>query len=399
MEKYEREIRICRCVHYASGLSVRLISASQTVFSIPETIMTAAGITGDSSLSPEQQTGSSSARYASTPAGENYIILQIAPELFAYVGPFLVESPSSAYMTSLIRSGVIRLRDKNAVQEHLSSLLVLSSKQFYYLGELLEMLFSSESDAPPDVSGEATVTPDEARIPDSYFIRSQDYRSELFLHSPYMVEQEICHFISSGDTDGALRVLAEINSRPRAKLAKNTVRSLKNSMICSCAFMARAAIAGGVSADEAFTLSDTFIQEIEAASDIRSILDYEVKMVRGYTAAVKALSSKGRSKPVMQAVDYINAHLCEELSIGTIADAVFLNPNYLSGLFVKETGETLHSFIIRRRIEDAAFMVRYTEEPFAEIASFYRFCSQSHFTQCFREILGTTPGRYRNSKT
>ena len=399
MEKYEREIRICRCVHYASGLSVRLISASQTVFSIPETIMTTAGITGDSSLSPEQQTGSSSARYASTPAGENYIILQIAPELFAYVGPFLVESPSSAYMTSLIRSGVIRLRDKNAVQEHLSSLLVLSSKQFYYLGELLEMLFSSESDAPPDVSGEVTVTPDEVRIPDSYFIRSQDYRSELFLHSPYMVEQEICHFISSGDTDGALRVLAEINSRPRAKLAKNTVRSLKNSMICSCAFMARAAIAGGVSADEAFTLSDTFIQEIEAASDIRSILDYEVKMVRGYTAAVKALSSKGRSKPVMQAVDYINAHLCEELSIGTIADAVFLNPNYLSGLFVKETGETLHSFIIRRRIEDAAFMVRYTEEPFAEIASFYRFCSQSHFTQCSREILGTTPGRYRNAKT
>lgn len=162
--------------------------------------------------------------------------------------------------------------------------------------------------------------------------------------------------------------------------------------------MARAAISGGVSPDEAFTLSDAYIQEIEASADIRRIISYETEMVKGYTAAVKASAGLGQSKAVSQTVAYINSHLCEELTTESIADAVFLNPNYLSGLFAKETGETVHRFIIRRRVEEAEFFVRNTSESFADIASFYRFCSQSHFTKCFREIMGITPGKCRNGK-
>lgn len=415
MAQYRREIQVCRCFHYSAGLPVRLITGSRVMFSMPEKITTAVDVTGDESISSELQLmvfesdteihdSHSPVRYAANQVGENYIILHAAPELSVSVGPFLAEPATSSYITGLVRSGVLKLHDKAPMQEYLDSLPVLTSKQFYYLGKLLEMLFLPDGVSIPELSvSEPAKKNDTERdlsagtqIPDSYFIRSQDYRSELFLHSPYMVEQEICHFISAGDTDGALRVLSEINSRPRAQLAKNTVRSLKNSMICSCAFMARAAISGGVSADEAFTLSDAYIQDIESANDIRRILAYETEMVKGYTAAVKSLAGKGLSRTVSQAIDYVNSHLCEELSVGMIADAVFLNPNYLSGLFAKETGETIHSFIIRRRIEEAGFFVRNTAESFADIASFYRFCSQSHFTRCFREIMGTTPGKYRN---
>ena len=405
MKDFSWKIRICRTLYYATGLPVRLTAGGKDVFSMPEKIVTAADVIGDASLMQdalaEDSGASADVHYSATPAGERFAVIRPEAGTFVSVGPFLVEQPSDAFIAGLVRSGALKLHSREAMREYLNSLPVLSARQYYYTGKLIEMLFNTEGlkRASTPATGMADEGDDyvsEAGIPDSYFIRSQEYKSELFLHSPYMVEQEICHFISLGDTDGALHVLSEINSSPRAQLAKNTLRSLKNSMICSCAFMARAAIAGGLSADEAFTLSDAYIQEIESAGGAARVLAYETEMVRGYTAAVKSAAGRDWSKTVHQAADYINSHLCEDLSVEKIADAVFLNPNYLSGIFARETGETVHSFIIRRRIEEAGFFVRNTDESFADIASFYRFCSQSHFTRCFREIMGTTPGKYRN---
>lgn len=418
MQQFSREIHTCRCFFYSLGIPVVLRYKGSTIFRMPEDIKTAFSVTGDDSLSPERFQSESSSdtadygrnpqvQYLVSPAEEHFIALNVGDGLSVYSGPFLTEPATPALISGLVRSGIIKMRNRTEIQDYFSSLPVISIRRFYYLGKLLELLFVSESVRTVDeeslpvhnaaiVSSAETVSPSVRMIPDSYFIKAQDYKAQLFFHSPYMVEQEICHFISAGDTEGALQVLSEINSRPKAQLAGNAVRSTKNSMICSCTFMARAAIDGGVSPDEAFTLSDTYIQGIETCNDINRILNFEEEMVRGYTAAVKALATKGRHKTITQAIDYINSHLCEELTATLIAEAVFLNPNYLSGLFLKETGETLHSFIVRRRIEDASFFVRSTAEPFADIASFYRFCSQSHFTRCFKAIMGTTPGKYRN---
>ena len=42
-------------------------------------------------------------------------------------------------------------------------------------------------------------------------------------------------------------------------------------MICSCSYMTRAAIDGGVNQDDAFTLSDSFINEIENIQSIEEL--------------------------------------------------------------------------------------------------------------------------------
>ena len=48
---------------------------------------------------------------------------------------------------------------------------------------------------------------------------------------------------------------------------------------------------------------------------------------------------------VLQILDYINAHLTEDLSIDRIADAAFLNRSYLMHLFRDETGYTIGKYI------------------------------------------------------
>ncbi len=74
-----------------------------------------------------------------------------------------------------------------------------------------------------------------------------------------------------------------------------------------------------------------------------------------------------------------------------------MHPNYLCSLFKKETGGTFVQYILRRRIEEAKFFLRYTENSVADIASFYQFSSQSYFIRRFKEVTGQTPVQYRNS--
>lgn len=201
--------------------------------------------------------------------------------------------------------------------------------------------------------------------------------------------------IANGDSANSKHILRDINRMPRAKLAGTPIRSLKNSLICSCTFMARAAISGGVKPDEAFTLSDAYIQRIEAGSTVKDLAGFEAEMIEGFTERVKSSRSNRFSATVNQAMQYIDVHLSEPLSLKDIACAVFHNPNYLSGLFKQETGETIHGYILRKRIEEAEFFVRHSSDPIADIAAFYQFCSQSHFVQCFRKATGITPGEYR----
>ena len=97
-------------------------------------------------------------------------------------------------------------------------------------------------------------------------------------------------------------------------------------------------------------------------------------------------------------MQYIDLHLSDPLDIPDIASAVFHNANYLSGLFKRETGETIHQYILKKRIEEAAHFVRTSSDSIADIASFYQFCSQSHFVQCFRRQIGQTPSACRNQR-
>lgn len=392
MERFEREIGLLRCCHYALELPVCLAYKGETIFSIPEGGTKNAGeVGGNPALSELVYDSGSVVQYLRTEAGENYILLIPGEDLRITVGPFLADRPSQSFVTDMVRAGKIGLRSKSAMLEYYDSLPQISGQRFFYSGRLLEQLFRTERGT--EKRGEEMEAA--VFIQPEYYLQTRDYRLSQFRHSPYMAEQEICRAISIGDTQGARRILREINSRPRARLAGTALRSLKNSVICSCSFMTRAAISGGVSPDMAFTLSDTYIQRIENCADINELLNFEDEMVSGFTHEVNEVKNARFSSAVVQAMSYIDAHLCEPVTVQQVAEAVYLSPGYLSKLFSAETGESVHAFIIRRRIEEAAYFVQNTTDSFADIASFYQFSSQSHFVQSFKKIMGITPGAFR----
>jgi len=97
------------------------------------------------------------------------------------------------------------------------------------------------------------------------------------------------------------------------------------------------------------------------------------------------------------ALEYIESHLCEDLSLEAIAAAANVSPFRFARGFRKATGQPPHQYVIGRRLERAKDLLRLTDYGIAEIARRVGFATQSHFTAVFSRRCGLPPRRYRQS--
>jgi AraC family transcriptional regulator len=63
--------------------------------------------------------------------------------------------------------------------------------------------------------------------------------------------------------------------------------------------------------------------------------------------------------------------------------------------FRATTGHPPYRYVLRRRVERAAALLRATDTSISEVALATGFSSQSHFTSAFKQPIGTTPSAYR----
>ena len=97
-------------------------------------------------------------------------------------------------------------------------------------------------------------------------------------------------------------------------------------------------------------------------------------------------------------VDYVQANLGNPgLALSDLAAVAGLSVFHFSRCFKRATGQTPHGYVIRRRIEQAKHLIRFSRMSLPEIALACGFSSQSHFTARFRTATGTTPTSYRRS--
>jgi AraC family transcriptional regulator len=100
----------------------------------------------------------------------------------------------------------------------------------------------------------------------------------------------------------------------------------------------------------------------------------------------------GLSKYKFQKViDYINAHLDEDLSLTELAALVQMSPHYFSHLFKQSMGMSPHQYVIRCRVERAKNLLLQGNLSLAEVAYKVGFANQSHLNRHFKRLLGVTP--------
>lgn len=230
-----------------------------------------------------------------------------------------------------------------------------------------------------------------------YKARIENHQDE-YIHPSYQLEQKLLTAIRMRNERAAISALREINKLKRAKLASDPLRSLKNSIICSCTIFTRAVIEGGMHPEVAYNLSDVLIQEIERLDSREKLEKFEINMVYTFIRTLEEEQMPRHSPIVQKAISYIHEHILHDLSLEKIASELYINPSYLSTLFKKETGTSLVEYINRKKIEESKYFLLHSDMPISSIASLFHFCNQSYYTSLFKKFTGTTPAKYRELK-
>ena len=100
---------------------------------------------------------------------------------------------------------------------------------------------------------------------------------------------------------------------------------------------------------------------------------------------------------VKAALAYMKEHCTEQhLSLGEVADHVYVSQWHLSKLLNRETDQSFFDLLGSMRIAKAKKLLADPALRIHEIAEMAGFSDVAHFSRSFKKIVGCTPGEYRN---
>lgn len=206
--------------------------------------------------------------------------------------------------------------------------------------------------------------------------------------------------ITSGDME-AVRENCEqerfLDTDGVGTLSRNPITNLKYHFVITTAMITRLCKQKGMELEQAFRMSDFYIQKLDDISTVEGVRSLHDEMVLDYTEKMRKICQDDtNSKHISVCKEYIYSHIKERITIEDLAEELGVSASYLSRLFRKETGDSVSAYIREKKIEMAKNLLQYSDYSVIDIANRLSFSSQSHFIQQFREIVGMTPKKFRD---
>jgi AraC-like DNA-binding protein len=98
---------------------------------------------------------------------------------------------------------------------------------------------------------------------------------------------------------------------------------------------------------------------------------------------------------LLRAKDLADARYSEPLGVDDLAHAAGLSRAHFSREFKTAFGESPHAYLLTRRLERAATLLRVTDRSVMEICMDVGLSSVGSFTTSFKRMFGRTPTAYR----
>ena len=124
-----------------------------------------------------------------------------------------------------------------------------------------------------------------------------------------------------------------------------------------------------------------FARKVKNVSDLRCILEIGEQM--DYTERIQA------------AIDFIESHLETEITPSKVASVAGFSEYHFHRIFQTMLGESVADYMRKRRLSEAARMLKQTAANIREIAFKSQFETQESFTRSFKKMFGVSPLQYR----
>ncbi|MBQ1182899.1 MAG: helix-turn-helix transcriptional regulator, partial [Clostridia bacterium] len=98
---------------------------------------------------------------------------------------------------------------------------------------------------------------------------------------------------------------------------------------------------------------------------------------------------------VEQVLDYIHANFDKPITNKDISNAFSFHPNYINELVRKNTGVSLHKYLLQVRIARAIDLIEKSDNSISEIAETCGFQNLYYFSRYFKKAIGMSPTDFR----
>lgn len=142
-----------------------------------------------------------------------------------------------------------------------------------------------------------------------------------------------------------------------------------------------------------YFLGDEYCDEL-LSSTLKSII---ISMVRVLNIKNNPYGNKGFVL-TQNIIQYIQQHYEEEITYETLSETFHFNASHINRVFKKNTGKSLHAFLLDYRLNIAMELLRSQVAPINEVATMVGFTDIPHFIKTFKKFSGQTPAKYRDSK-
>ncbi len=301
------------------------------------------------------------------------------------IGPTFTSPISSYYLQQKISQFNLGLTEKQRVNEILNNISVVSFQTLIQYGIMLYFIISDEK-----------ILSEQITFLGSNYLEKEEQASKAPSGAmEYEIQQEIMQAVENGDINYAHpnRMLsASVGTISK----EGPLRQAKNLMISFITEITRAAIRGGMAADEAFYLSDYYILLSEDCANEAEVYLNGQTCLRDFTNRVHSIKQSGFSKITQDTLDYIFRNITEKITMDDLSSYLGYNKNYISTRIKNDTDMTVGQIIIEQKLKKAETLLTSSNKSVQEIAYLLGFESPSYFTMKFRRKYEMSPKQYRN---
>ncbi|MED3794924.1 AraC family transcriptional regulator [Niallia alba] len=212
------------------------------------------------------------------------------------------------------------------------------------------------------------------------------------------LEQRLLKLIEKGEVDELKKQLEFPSYVTVERMSSNPIQHQKYLFIIFMTMAVRAAIKGGLDDEKAFELVGKYCIKMDNCSQINDITSLIYQMAINLCREVnKHNINASLSSTMRNCCAYIRANLYAPLTLSILAKVLKISTRTLSERFQKELEMTPMAYVRSARIEEAKFLLKYTNHSVLDISIALQFSSQSHFTNVFHRVTGLTPRHYQET--
>lgn len=322
-------------------------------------------------------------------------IVYITPEKYGHgvisVGPFMNQEMDNGIIKEILHTNGFEIGYRKMIYKHYQTLPVINENAVIHT---LSILLTQELELQEPIK---QIRQTNQKI-ESEQVRYKSSLDDEITKEKIMEYREthniLLNAVSQGNIEAAEKTFPWLLSgnMEKSNLSFRKMKLFAHSLNVKCETVL---LSGDIHPFYVKKLSAELEEQIEKESKCSELEGVCYQILQKYCQLVNHCRLPNHSKTVRDAVNYIQLHVCEPLTLAVLAEKLGKSRPFLSSEFKKETRKTITEYIHEYKMQYAAMLLYLPDISIQDVAIQVGINDVSYFIKMYKKYTGLTPGEYR----